>query len=93
MDEASHPLGNYWIVEQIISKNMHQVDEDSKAYTMRLMDKLEQVATSYVKYKGADEWSRSKPILQKMMLLLMIWLAMPTSSNSARRLFNVPTTQ
>ena len=35
--------GNYWIVEQIISKGLHQADEESKSYTMQLMDKLEQV--------------------------------------------------
>lgn len=35
--------GNYWIVQQIIAKGLHQADDDCKTYTMNLMDKLEQV--------------------------------------------------
>ena len=35
--------GNYWIVEQILAKGLHQKDDDCKNYTMNMMDKLEQV--------------------------------------------------
>lgn len=35
--------GNYYIVEQIIARGLHQADDESKSYTMNLMDKLEQV--------------------------------------------------
>ena len=37
-------LGNYWIVNQIISKGLHNTDEECQMYTMGLMDKLEQVS-------------------------------------------------
>ncbi len=36
--------GYYWIVEQILAKGLHQADDDSKSYTMNLMDKLELVS-------------------------------------------------
>ncbi|MCJ1482740.1 hypothetical protein MMC06_002906 [Schaereria dolodes] len=33
---------NYWIVNQILSKGLHNSDDESMTYTMTLMDKLEQ---------------------------------------------------
>ncbi|KKY24999.1 hypothetical protein UCRPC4_g02170 [Phaeomoniella chlamydospora] len=33
---------NYWIVNQIISNNLQNTDEESKLYTINVMDKLEQ---------------------------------------------------
>lgn len=44
--------GNYWIVEQIIAKGLHQADDESKVYIMRLMDKLEQVGTVSLRLKS-----------------------------------------
>lgn len=35
--------GNYWIVNQIISKGLHNSDEEAVQFTTKLMDKLEQV--------------------------------------------------
>ncbi|KAI9681011.1 MAG: hypothetical protein M1829_001091 [Trizodia sp. TS-e1964] len=32
---------NYWIVNQILSKGLHNSDEESKAYTVNLVDRLE----------------------------------------------------
>ncbi|KAL9130505.1 MAG: hypothetical protein Q9217_001325 [Psora testacea] len=39
--------GNYWIVDQIIAKGLHQADDDSKSYTIRLMDKLEKAKQDF----------------------------------------------
>ena len=39
--------GNFWIVNQILSKNLHNTDEDCLAYTTKLMDKLEQVGMAF----------------------------------------------
>ena len=36
-------IGNYWIVNQILSKNQYTADTESKRYATTLMDKLEQV--------------------------------------------------
>ncbi|MCJ1345399.1 hypothetical protein MMC31_003606 [Peltigera leucophlebia] len=33
---------NYWIVNQILAKGLHNSDDESMTYTMHLMDKLEQ---------------------------------------------------
>ena len=35
--------GEYWIVNQILSKGLHNADQESLSYTTTLMDKLEQV--------------------------------------------------
>jgi vacuolar protein sorting-associated protein VTA1 len=35
--------GYYWIVNQVISKGLHQTDTECRAFTMSLMDKLEQL--------------------------------------------------
>lgn len=35
--------GEYWIVNQILSKGLHNGDRETLAYTTALMDKLEQV--------------------------------------------------
>lgn len=38
--------GEYWIVNQILSKGLHSGDNETTAYTMTLMDKLERVPTT-----------------------------------------------
>jgi hypothetical protein len=45
---SAHPqklisAGEYWIVNQILSKGLHNGDKDTLQYTTTLMDKLEQV--------------------------------------------------
>lgn len=35
--------GEYWIVNQILAKGLHNGDSETLQYTMTLMDKLEQV--------------------------------------------------
>jgi vacuolar protein sorting-associated protein VTA1 len=37
--------GNYWVVNQIISKGLHNSDDETVRYTTSLMDKLEQVCS------------------------------------------------
>lgn len=39
---------NYWIVQQILQKNLHSADDEAMSYTMGLMDKLEKVSTMKV---------------------------------------------
>ena len=38
---------NYWIVEQILAKQLHKADADCMSYTMNLMDKLEQTKSDF----------------------------------------------
>lgn len=38
---------NYWIVEQILAKQLHKADADCMSYTMTLMDKLEQTKSDF----------------------------------------------
>ena len=38
---------NYWIVEQILNKQLHKADADCMSYTMTLMDKLEQTKSDF----------------------------------------------
>ncbi|KAL8852896.1 MAG: hypothetical protein Q9221_002272 [Calogaya cf. arnoldii] len=38
---------NYWIVNQLISKGLHNVDDECTRYTTDLMDKLERIKTEY----------------------------------------------
>lgn len=35
--------GEYWVVNQILAKNLHNTDADILNYTTTLMDRLEQV--------------------------------------------------
>ena len=35
--------GEYWVVNQILAKQLHNADDDCLNYTMALMDQLEQV--------------------------------------------------
>lgn len=35
--------GNYWIVNQILAKGLHNADDESLKYTTNLMDRLEAV--------------------------------------------------
>lgn len=41
---SPHAIGNYHIVNQIIERGLHNSDEEIKAYTINLVDKLEQVS-------------------------------------------------
>lgn len=36
-------LGNYWIINQILAKNLHNSNDENMAYTVRIMDQLEKV--------------------------------------------------
>jgi len=36
-------LGEYWVVNQILAKQLHHADQEVMGYTLGLMDKLEQV--------------------------------------------------
>ncbi|KAL8885488.1 MAG: hypothetical protein Q9215_006659 [Flavoplaca cf. flavocitrina] len=38
---------NYWIVNQLISKGLHNVDDECTRYTTELMDKLERIKTEH----------------------------------------------
>jgi len=38
--------GEYWIVNQILAKELHNGDNETFQYTMALMDKLEQVQST-----------------------------------------------
>ncbi|KAL8671664.1 MAG: hypothetical protein Q9168_003844 [Polycauliona sp. 1 TL-2023] len=38
---------NYWIVNQLISKGLHNVDDECTRYTTDLMDKLERIKTEH----------------------------------------------
>lgn len=35
--------GNYWIVNQILAKNLHNANDENMMYTVHLMDQLEKV--------------------------------------------------
>lgn len=35
--------GEYWVVNQILAKQLHTASEEMLAYTTKLMDKLEEV--------------------------------------------------
>lgn len=45
--KADLSQGDYWAVNQILSKNLHNADEQCLKYTTELMDKLEQTKTQY----------------------------------------------
>lgn len=40
----THRTGEYWIINQILAKGLHNTDQECLAYTTTLMDKLEQVS-------------------------------------------------
>ena len=40
--------GNYYVINQILSKGLHTADEECTSYTTSLMDKLEQVKNANV---------------------------------------------
>ena len=40
-------VGEYYIVQQILSKGLHTADQECKEYTTNLMDKLEQIKTEH----------------------------------------------
>ncbi len=46
--------GSYWIVNQILSKGLHNVDQECLTFTTTLMDKLEQVWHSEKKGDPTD---------------------------------------
>ena len=50
---AYDSLGEYWIVNQILSKGLHNADQESLAYTTTVMDKLEQVCREHYR---RDHW-------------------------------------
>jgi vacuolar protein sorting-associated protein VTA1 len=37
---------DYWIVNQILSKGLHNADQDALTYTTNMMDKLEKVEST-----------------------------------------------
>jgi Vta1 like len=75
--------GSYWIVNQIVSKNLQNTDDDCRAYTISLMDKLEQVGMALL---GREEESKlklfsSKPRTGIAMFSWMIWPQEPMWNN------------
>ena len=40
---ANNSIGDYWIVNKVLSKGLHNADQESLQYTTTMMDKLEQV--------------------------------------------------
>lgn len=48
--EAAKPViaywCNYWIVQQILAKGLHDKDQESLIYTTSIMDQLEKVRTT-----------------------------------------------
>jgi vacuolar protein sorting-associated protein VTA1 len=43
MHSTNRYVGEYWIANQILAKELHNEDEETLQYTMGLMDKLEKV--------------------------------------------------
>ena len=41
---AEFATGYYWIIDQVIKKDLHRHDDESKSYMLNLMDKLESVS-------------------------------------------------
>jgi len=62
--------GYYWIVSQILSKNLQNTDDESWSYTTGLMDKLEQVGLARV---GDEEESKLRLFSSKPRTGIMIW--------------------
>ncbi|GJC90365.1 hypothetical protein ColLi_13203 [Colletotrichum liriopes] len=44
----------YWVVNQILAKGLHNVDDESLSYTTNLMDRLEQVRSPFEGMTGVD---------------------------------------
>lgn len=61
-------VGEYWIVNQILSKELHHGDNETMTYTLTLMDKLEQVRQKLGLGIAYTEKIRSKRITQPTML-------------------------
>ena len=82
------------MVEQIIAKGLHQADDDSKAYTIRLMDKLEQVdpSSSSIEESLKSYCCRRKSISRTTMPSQTTWQVMRSSSNLVKRPFSELTT-
>jgi vacuolar protein sorting-associated protein VTA1 len=47
--------GKYQVVNQILAKGLHNADQESIAYTTRLMDDLEQVRAPHLCNSHSDE--------------------------------------
>jgi hypothetical protein len=45
---AKKILGEYWVVNQILAKQLHTTSEEMLSYTTKLMDKLEEVSVCFV---------------------------------------------
>ena len=43
LPKSDDDIGNYWVVNQILSKELHNIDDECMTFTMNLMDRLEQV--------------------------------------------------
>jgi hypothetical protein len=66
------PTGEYWIVNHILAKGLHNTDGECLQYTTTLMDKLEQVfPTSHPHISSTDAEltlpTRLKLVIQQMM--------------------------
>lgn len=48
LDTDRTHVGEYWVVNQILAKGLHNVDDESLSYTTNLMDRLEQVSKMMV---------------------------------------------
>jgi hypothetical protein len=48
--------GNYWIVNQILSRNLQYADAESTAYTTALMEKLEKVMHTLPDSRWRGSW-------------------------------------
>ena len=56
LSELNQRLGDYWIANQILSKGLHNSDDDALRYTMGLMDKLEKVPLLFLR----SQWPGAK---------------------------------
>jgi vacuolar protein sorting-associated protein VTA1 len=71
--------GEYWIVNQVLSKGLHNRDNETLTYTSNLMDKLEQIKAdnatndaivddtagqAYVKEFGMETFQRADRAVQ-----------------------------
>lgn len=44
---ADHSAGEYYILQQILSKELHRVDKEAEAYAISLMTKLEDIKAQH----------------------------------------------
>ncbi|WDK10756.1 hypothetical protein CGRA01v4_02035 [Colletotrichum graminicola] len=71
--------GEYWVVNQILAKGLHNVDDESLSYTTNLMDRLEQtkienaqeeaiiddaVGQAYVEQFAQDAFERAEKVMK-----------------------------